>query len=158
MSARCPCKGSSSSSSSRDFETLLIVLRSCLRNLDVDGFFLVAGWRPLSPGCQSVRSWRWEVELEMGGGRLGGGSFRSVFFNNILSPGSGAATDTADTEHVPSQGRNDGRRICVPSRADRGVVGEPLALARASITKGSASGGDRACNAQFSRVSLQVHL
>ena len=30
MSARCPCKGSSSSSSSRDCETLLIVLRSCL--------------------------------------------------------------------------------------------------------------------------------
>ena len=30
MSARCPCKGSSSSSSSRDCETLLIVSRSCL--------------------------------------------------------------------------------------------------------------------------------
>ena len=58
-----------------------------------------------------------------------------AILSKILSPGSGAATDTADTEHVPSQGRNDGRRICVPSRADRGVVGEPLALARASITK-----------------------
>ena len=81
-----------------------------------------------------------------------------AILSNILSPGSGVATDTADTEHVPSQGRNDGRRICVPSRADRGVAGEPLALARASITKGSASGGDRACNAQFSHVSLQVHL
>ena len=81
----CPCKGSSSSSSSRDCETLLIVLRSCLRNLDVDGFFLVAGWRPLSPGCQSVRSWRWEVELEMGGGRLGGGSLRSHFRLKFLT-------------------------------------------------------------------------
>ena len=76
----------------------------------------------------------------------------------IFSPGSGAATSTADTEHAPSQGRNDGRPICVHSRADRGVVGEPLALARASITKGSASGGDRTCNVQFSRVSLQVQL
>ena len=81
-----------------------------------------------------------------------------AILGSIFSLGSGAATATADAEHVPSQGRNDGRRICVPSRADRGVVGEPLALARASITKGSASGGDRACNAQRGRVSLQVQL
>ena len=33
MSARCFCKGSSSSSSSRDCETLLIVLRSCFGSI-----------------------------------------------------------------------------------------------------------------------------
>ena len=59
----------------------------------------------------------------------------------IFSPGSGVATATADTEHAPSQGRNGGRPICVHSRADHGVVGQPQA--RASITKRSASGGDR---------------
>ena len=35
----------------------------------------------------------------------------------IFSPGSGAATATADAEHAPSQGRNDGRPICVLSKA-----------------------------------------
>ena len=50
-------------------------------------------------------------------------------------------TATADTEHAPSQGRNDGRPMGVHSRADHGVVGEPQA--RASITHGSASGVDR---------------
>ena len=45
-----------------------------------------------------------------------------------------AATATADAEHAPSQGRNDGRPV--HSRADHGVVGQPQA--RAS-TKGSAT-------------------
>ena len=43
----------------------------------------------------------------------------------IFSHGSGAATATADTEHPPLQGRNDGRPICVHSKAGHGVVGEP---------------------------------
>ena len=64
-----------------------------------------------------------------------------VILGSCFSHCSGAATDAADAEHAPSQGRNDGRPMGVHSRADHGVVGQPQA--RASITKGSASGGDR---------------
>ena len=64
-----------------------------------------------------------------------------AILGSIFSFGSGAATATADAEHAPSQGRNDGLPICVLSKADHGVVGEPQA--RASITHGSASGVDR---------------
>ena len=76
-----------------------------------------------------------------------------AILGSIFSPGSGAATATADAEHAPSQGRNDGRPMGVHSRADHGVVGQPQA--RAS-TKGSASGGDRAWAIAVSRVSLFV--
>ena len=64
-----------------------------------------------------------------------------AILGSVFSLGSGAATATADAEHAPSQGRNDGLPMGVHSRADHGVVGQPQA--RASITKGSASGGDR---------------
>ena len=79
-----------------------------------------------------------------------------AILGSSFSLGSGAATATANAEQAQSRGRNDNRSMGVHSRADHGVVGQPQA--RASITKGSASGGDRACNAQRGRVSLQVQL
>ena len=122
MSARCPCKGSSSSSSSRDCETLLIVLRSCLGStlgpsppaatvemtepeplLSVRLCFFWRGTWLLRQECRrrNARNWRDNVHLpQMSGG------------------GTASATESTGGEGAQKGGRvGVASRTCAKARA-----------------------------------------